>query len=189
MCSELYYAFDCKGTITFDWNKLKKADFTRLCMAITQWFCTTTNGPVKALLTLLDNCDGIPKAPTIGYMGKKHLQVLVPTAKAEQYKTDLIAAAHMVDVDLTSATNICVCDRWTKYQWIYVSGYYVAQHGAEKPKRNRWGRAVGGEHLKPATSKLANLIRLWQEELFPERKPLLDWVKEKHTLTFSLSTD
>lgn len=188
--SELSDAFDCSATITFDWNKLDKATFTRVCTAITQGFTVTNGGPVKGLLDMLSHFEGIPKAPFIGYMGKKSMDVLVPISKAEQYKTDLIAAGHMMDVSLDQAVGLMACDApWShKYTWLHVAGWNVYHHtkGTEAPtSRNRW-RQTGG-HLKPATSKLANLVREWQKELFPERAPLLAWVKEKHTLTFNLS--
>lgn len=188
--SEIVSAFTCTGEIIFDWDRVEKPTFTRLCTAIRQGFSVSRGGPVEAILTMLDNIDGVPKIPSIGYMGKKNMHVLVPNAKAEQYQQDLIAAAHMVDVDLTKAMAIRRCDDWAhKYSWLYVNGWEVAHHVKpdEVPKsRNRW-RNDGG-HLKPATSKLANMVRLWQEELLPERQKLLDWIERKPPLTFHLQT-
>lgn len=188
--SELTCAFTGTGTIIFDWNRMKKADFTRVCTAIEQGFKVSHGGAVTAVLDMLSNLDGIPKAPNIGYMGKKSMNVLVPKAKAEGYKGDLIAAGHMLDVDLSTAVSIRHCDDWlNKYAWLCVDGWNVSHHvkdGEVPSSRSRWRREGG--HLKPATSKLANLVRQWQEELFPERKPLLDFVKRKPTLTFELRT-
>lgn len=190
VCSDLTEAFTCSGTIIFDWDRMKKADFTRVCSAIEQGFKVSHGGAVGAVLTMLANIDGVPRVPNIGYMGKKNMNVLVPIGKAEQYKTDLIAAAHMVDIDLSKAVSIRRCDDWVhQFTWLCVDGWNVSHHvkADEAPmSRNRW-RNDGG-HLKPATSKLANLVRLWQEELFPLRKPLLEFVKRKPILTFDLTT-
>lgn len=188
--SELKSAFTCTGAIIFDWDRLEKGTLPRVCSAIKQGFSVSRGGPVKAVLQMLDNIGGAPKVPSIGYMGKKNMHVLVPIGKAEQYQSDLIAAAHMVDIDLTTAMAIRRCDDWShKYSWLYVNGWEVSHHvkGDEAPaSRSRW-RQSGG-HLKPATSKLANLVRLWQEELYAERKPLIDWIERKPALTFHLQT-
>lgn len=190
VCSDLTEAFTCTGTITFNWEKLKKSDFTKVCSAIEQGFKLSHGGVVAAVLAMLDNLDGIPKAPSIGYMGKKNMNVLVPLGKADAYRTDLIAAAHMFDVDLRTAASIRRCDDWKhKYAWLCVDGWNVGHHvkADEVPmSRSAWRRSGG--HLKPATSKLANLVREWQKELLPERMPLLEFVKRKPVLTFNLQT-
>lgn len=188
--SELTAAFICRGTITFHWDKLEKANFTRLCSAIEQGFMVSTGGVVEAILTMLNNTDGAPKVPTIGYMGKKNMNVLVPTTKAEAYKSDLVAAAHMFDVNLTEAVTIRRCDPWApKYVWLCVDGWNVEHH--VKPNESPMSRrrfARSGGHLKPATSKLANLVREWQKELLPDRMPLLEFVRSKPVLTFNIET-
>jgi len=190
--SELKSAFTCTGEIIFDWDKVEKPTFTRLCNTIRQGFSVSRGGPVEAILTMLDNIDGVPKIPSIGYMGKKNMNVLVPTAKAEQYKTDMIAAAHMVDIDLTTAMSVRRCDKWApKYVWLCVSGWEVSRHDEQKDSNgriDRWRQRNNGSQLKPATSKLANMVRLWQEELLPDRQPLLNWIERKPTLTFHLTT-
>ncbi len=187
--SDLTAAFTCRGTITFDWDRMKKADFTRVCSSIEQGFTVSHGGAVRAVLNMLGNIDGIPKVPDIGYMGKKAMSVLVPKAKLKQYQTDLIAAGHMLDVDLSEAVKSQTCTDWEhKYVWLTVDGWEVKHHNPKEEVRDRRGRRRGGDHLKPATSKLANLVRTWQEELLPERKPLLEFVKRKPTLTFNLET-
>jgi hypothetical protein len=190
VCSDLTEAFTCTGTITFRWERMKKSDFTKVCSAIEQGFKVSHGDAVGAVLTMLDNCDEAPNVPNIGYVGKKNMNVLVPIDKAEACKTDLIAAAHMVDVDLRTAVAIRRCDSWTgQFMWLCVDGWNVGHHvkDDEVPmSRSRWRRSGG--HLKPATSKLANLVREWQKELLPLRMPLLEFVRSKPVLTFNLQT-
>lgn len=190
--SVLKETFDCSGTITFNWNRVEKADLTRLHNAIVRGYVTTRGNVACAIIDMLASCAQAPKFPTIGYMGKKAMNVLVPKAKAQQYRTDMIAAAHMLDVDLRSAMSIRSCDEeWDdKYTWLCVSSWEVSHHvksDAPAPTK-RWGRRQDGAHLKPATSKLASLVASWQEELLPDRQPLLDWISHRPALTFRLGT-
>ena len=186
--SELKSAMSCEGTIIFEWDKVPPAVHTRVCSAIKQGFTVAYGGPVKQLLGLLEDVAGLDPIPPIGYMGKKDMHVVIPKAKGRQYQSDLVAAGHMVDVDLSNAVSIRHCDGWdNKYYWLHVSGYNV--ESGPRDDSPRWVKHRRGDQLKPATSKLANLVRLWQEELFPEREPLLKFVQAKKPLTFYLKSE
>jgi hypothetical protein len=185
---DLKDCFEGGAVVRFNWGNLDKAQFTKLLTAVRQGFTLSLEGPVSSILNIIKECDGAPKFPDIGYFGKKSMNVLVLASKAEQYKTDLIATAHMVDVNLSNAVNIGPSNdpRW---KWLNVNGYAVYRTSPDASKGTRWGRQQDGSHLKPATSKMMNLVRGWTAELLPERQELLDWIESRPPMVFKFKSD
>jgi hypothetical protein len=181
----------CETTITLDWADIPSGVVTRLHNTIKQGFTTIKDGTVPSLLRLFQNMDGVPACPTIGYFGKKYMNVLVPKGKARGYVTDLIAAGHMVDIDLSDAASTYADSEWIEFEWLRVDGWKVQPKApaTSTPKAgfHRYHRRSGAD-LAPATSKLTTLVRSWTAELMPQRLPFLRWVEAKHPLTFHLSS-
>jgi hypothetical protein len=168
-----------EGKIVIDFASFPPGDFKSLINIVRHGFTTSKENSSMAVLRMLAETSA-PKIHEIGYVGKREMRVLVARQNAEQYRTDLIAAGHMLDVDLSEAATVGM-DYDGGLKWLHVDCYRGGITGVGTRRR-------GGHQLRPATSKMISLVKQWTLETYHMRAPLVDFLNKKPRLEWSLSS-
>lgn len=176
-----------EGRMVLDFGRMDPTEFKKVISVIRHGFTTSRGALAMAVIRALESWPAAPRIHEIGYLGKREMRVLVARQKAEQYRTDLIAAGHMMDVDLSEAACLGSLDS-QELRWLMVDSYRVAVAGQKDVSSgSSWGQR-SALHLRPATSKLSSLIKSWTLETYHMRAPLVDYLNTKPVLEWSLSS-
>jgi hypothetical protein len=174
--------------ITLDFKTMPKTLIRQMTNALKYGYVASKRSECAHILWLLAQDPGVPQVPRVGYVGKKNLELFVPNSrKPQEYKTDLIAAGIMVDVDFADAVVVYEASKVgvPGLHKIEVRGYQM--HVKRKSNAPRWRASYDGTHLQARTSKLADMYRAWGKEVQPMRQPLIDFISALPTITHTLT--